>query len=157
LKNCLDNHIFIRPKNKITMVSFYSILATAATFCVASSTALAPRHEDGPKCLSDSEAYSIAKNWLAIWGTGYLTKKSQLTKLVTKDVLSFDGTFGAATVGIDALFDAATFVDPLVTKVLQTPELVFHNCDHIAARWSYTAVSTGNGSLVYPALDAAVK
>jgi hypothetical protein len=122
------------------MVSFSSLLvAVLATTALASSEA---RTYPSTQCLSDTEAKSISKRWLAIWGTGYLTKKSQLKTLVTKDVLSFDGTYGAATVGIDALYDSATYVDPLVTKVLQTPEWVFHSCDQIAVRWSYTAVST---------------
>lgn len=128
------------------MVSFSSILVV-----LLASTALArsqPRTDKHMKCLSDYEAENFSKRWLAIWGTGYLTKKSQLSNLVTKDVLSFDGTYGAASVGIDALFDSATFVDPLVTKVLQSPEWVFHNCDQIAVRWSYTAISTTAASYV---------
>jgi hypothetical protein len=131
------------------MVSFSSLLVTLLVSAAAA-------HPDGgpsaPKCLSDSEAINIAKRWQAIWGTGFLTKKSQLTSLVTKDVSNFDGTFGAANVGIDALFDAATFVDPLVTDVVQVPESVFHDCDKISSRWSYNAVSTGVGSCVLPTM-----
>jgi hypothetical protein len=121
------------------MVSFTSLLIT-----LLASTAIArPDASSTPSCLSDSEALSIAKKWQAIWGTGYLTKKSQLTSLVTKDVQNFDGSFGAANVGIDALYTAATTPDPLVTNVVQIPETVFHSCDRIASRWSYTAVTTG--------------
>lgn len=123
------------------MVSFSSLLVV-----LLASTALG--HD--PDCLSDREANSFAKKWLSIWGTGYLTKVSQLNSLVTKNVHSYDGTYGQATVGIDALFAAATFVDPLVTNVLQVPEFVFHDCDEIAVRWSYTALSTGVGSYVFP-------
>jgi hypothetical protein len=128
------------------MVSFSSLLVTL----LASTTLAHPDDSSAPKCLSDSEAINIAKRWQAIWGTGFLTKKSQLTSLVTKDVHNFDGSFGAANIGIDALFDAATFADPLVTNVIQVPETVFHSCDRIASRWSYTAVSTGQGSCVLP-------
>lgn len=127
------------------MVSFSSLLVTL----LASAALARPDSSPGGSCLSDQEAASISKRWLAIWGTGFLTKKSQLNSLVTKDVVNFDGTFGAANVGIDALFDAATFVDPLVTNVLQVPEFVFHSCNTIGARWSYTAVSTGVGSCVF--------
>jgi hypothetical protein len=123
------------------MVSFSSLLVT-----LLASAAVAHPEDYGKQCLSDQEADSIAKRWLAIWGTGFLTKKSQLNNLVTKDIRNFDGTFGAADVGIDALFDVATFVDPLVTNILQVPEFVFHSCDEIATRWSYTAVATGTGS-----------
>jgi hypothetical protein len=126
------------------MVSFISLLVT-----LLASTALArPDGSNTPSCLSDSEAINIAKRWQAIWGTGFITKKSQLTSLVTKDIHNFDGSFGAANVGIDALFTAATTPDPSVTNVLQVPETVFHSCDRIASRWSYTAVSTGVGSCV---------
>ncbi|RDW57632.1 hypothetical protein BP6252_13714 [Coleophoma cylindrospora] len=125
------------------MVSFTSTL-----LALLASTALAlpqPSSESKtPQCLSDSEAMNISKSWLAIWGTGYLTKKSQLKNLVTSNVLSFDGTYGPATVGLDALYASATYVDPLVTNVLQYPESVFHNCDTISARWGYTAVSTSS-------------
>lgn len=127
------------------MVSFSSLLVTLLASTVLALPG-APTNKDGCECLSDQEAYSLAKRWLAIWGTGYLTKESQLNSLVTKDVLNFDGTYGAANVGIDALYAAATYVDPLVTNVLQVPEWVFHSCDQIAVRWSYTAVSTGKGS-----------
>ncbi|KAF8859613.1 hypothetical protein BDZ45DRAFT_353509, partial [Acephala macrosclerotiorum] len=56
---------------------------------------------------------------------------AQLTNLAIKGILSYDGTYGRATVGIDALYAAATYVDPLVTGVLQVPEWVFHSCDQI--------------------------
>jgi hypothetical protein len=130
------------------MVSFSSLLVTL----LASAALARPDASSASQCLSDSEALSIAKRWQAIWGTGYVTKKSQLTNLVTKDVQNFDGSFGAANVGIDALFDAATATDPLVTNVLQVPDRVFHDCYQIASRWKYTAVSTGQGSCVLPSI-----
>ncbi|RDW56832.1 hypothetical protein BP5796_12899 [Coleophoma crateriformis] len=124
------------------------VLIPSALLALLSSTALAlpqPTTDSKPAlCLSDSEANSISKSWLAIWDTGYLTKKSQLKNLVTKDVLSFDGTYGPPTVGLDALYAAATYVDPLVTNVLQYPETAIHNCDTISVRWGYSAVSTSN-------------
>ncbi|KAF2674802.1 hypothetical protein BT63DRAFT_21041 [Microthyrium microscopicum] len=110
--------------------------------------AVASLASSSPKCLTDDEAWSFSRRWLDIWSTGKLTKESQLYKLVTKNVLNLDGTYGAATIGIDALYASATYVDPLVTDVVQSPEFVFHSCDSIAARWSYNAVSTGNGSTV---------
>lgn len=120
------------------MVAFSSLLVT-----LLASTALAHR------CLDKHEANGLAKRWLDIWSTGKLTKESQLDTLVTNDVSSFDGSYGStATIGKDALFASATFVDPLVTNVVQKPEWVFNSCDQIAARWSYTAVSTGVGSYV---------
>jgi hypothetical protein len=126
------------------MVSFPWILVS-----LLASTAIAhpqPSSSKKPTCLSDKESTSIAKKWLAIWGSNYLTKKSQLTCLVTKDISNFDGTYGVANVGIDSLFDAATYVDPLVAKVLQYPETIIHTCDEIVVRWGYSAVATGTGS-----------
>jgi hypothetical protein len=115
---------------------FLSILA-ATVFAKPSS-----------KCLSDKEANTIATNWQSIWGTGYLKSISQLAKIATKDVSNFDGTYGAANIGLDALYAAATYVDPLVDNVLQYPEWVFHSCDQIAIRWGYTAIATGVNSYV---------
>jgi hypothetical protein len=123
------------------MVSFSSLLVT-----LLASAALARPDSSASQCLSDQEATSLSKRWLAIWGTGYLTKRSQLTSLVTTDIHNFDGTYGAANVGIDSLYDAATYVDPLVTNVLQSPEFVWHTCNVITVRWAYTAVATGKGS-----------
>lgn len=134
-------HTFIFSFNNAKMVSLSSLL-----LILLASTALA----NNPDCLSDKEANTFAKKWLSIWCTGYLTKVSQLDSLVTKGVRSYDGTYGQATIGIDALFASATYVDPLVTNVVQVPEWVFHDCDQIAVRWSYTAVSTGVGSYVHP-------
>jgi hypothetical protein len=125
------------------MVSFTALLVTL----LASSTLARPDgYSKKPQCLSDHEALSIATRWLDIWGTGYITKKSQLKSLVTKDIQNYDATYGPPINGIDALFASATFVDPLVDKVAQVPQWVFHDCDQIAARWTYTAVATGTGN-----------
>lgn len=95
-------------------------------------------------CLSDAEALAFSQKWLAIWGTDYITHKSQLRAIASSNVVSYDGSFGGPpSVGIDALFAAATYVDPLVDKVLQKVEWVFHSCDQVCARWSYDAVATG--------------
>lgn len=119
------------------MVSYSSFFLS-----LLAATTLA--HPD--KCLSDKEANSIANKWQAIWGTGYLKSVSQLAKIATKDVSSFDGTYGPANIGLDALYASATYVDPLVDNVLQYPEWVFHSCDQIAIRWGYSATATGVNS-----------
>ncbi|KUJ09163.1 uncharacterized protein LY89DRAFT_320909 [Mollisia scopiformis] len=119
------------------MVSLSSLLLPL----LASTVLAAP-------CLDDNEAIHIAKKWLDIWSSGTITKESQLTTLVTPDIQSYDGTYGQATVGIDALFASCTYVDPLVKDVVQVPIFIFHSCDQIAARWTYNALSTGVGSTV---------
>lgn len=140
----------------------YRLLKIIVQFCNASKMVsfklilvpmLAAVSVLGHDCLDYHEANGIAKRWLSIWSSGTITKISQLETLVTKDVMSYDGTYGQATTGIDALFASCTYVDPLVKNVVQVPEWVFNNCDQIAARWSYNAISTGvatgNGPYVF--------
>jgi hypothetical protein len=100
-----------------------------------------------PDCLSKKEATSISDNWLHIWWTGAITKRSQLAAVVTEDIASYDEAFGGPTLTLDELFAILTGTSPQkVTAVTQKRMFLIHSCEDIAVRWEYKGVTTGYNS-----------
>ena len=83
-----------------------------------------------------------------------MSSKSDLTKILSPDIASYDETFGGPVIGIDALYNTLTAPENYTTTdIKQFPLFTFHSCDQIAPRWGYTAVTTGFESLVMFALS----
>ena len=101
-----------------------------------------PTH--GGKCLSYDDALEISTRWLSIFSTGGVTSKAELATIVSKDIASYDDTFGPPTFGINELWAAVTAPGKYpTTDVKQYPLWLFHSCDQIGLHWQYTAVTTG--------------
>jgi hypothetical protein len=130
------------------MVAIQSLFVSLIAATAIANPTLRTRDEH-KKCLSEHEAEKFATVWLRFWSTGGVKTKADLTPYVTKNIVNADYAFGPPNVGIDALFAATTYVDPLITAVVQTPLDVFNTCDKIAVRWGYTAKSTGVNSYVF--------
>lgn len=60
-----------------------------------------PSH--GGHCLTYDEALDISTRWLSIFSTGGVTSKAELATIVSKDIASYDDTFGPPTFGINEL------------------------------------------------------
>jgi hypothetical protein len=114
-------------------------LATSATL----TTAHRLLHRNG-QCLDDAEALDISTRWLSVFSTGGVTSKKQLATIVSKDIASYDDTFGDPTFGIGELWAAITAPGKYpTTDVKQTPIFQIHSCDQIGLHWQYKAVTTG--------------
>lgn len=122
---------------------------TLVLICLLNSSVHAryPRPATWQSCLTDTEANTIATNWLHIWGTNAVSSLSDLTGVLSSDIASYDETFGDPTFGIEALFEEVTAPGNFTTtNVKQFPLFVIHSCDQIATRWQYTGVTTGYAS-----------
>ena len=62
----------------------------------------------GGNCLTYDEALKISTRWLSIFSTGEVNTVKQLSTIVSKDIASYDDTFGAPTFGIDELWAAVS-------------------------------------------------
>ena len=101
-----------------------------------------PAH--GGHCLTYDEALDISTRWLSIFSTGGITSKAEVATIISKDIASYDDTFGPPTFGIDELYAAVTAPGKYpTTDVKQYPLWLFHNCDQIGLHWQYSAVATG--------------
>ncbi|KAF2815488.1 uncharacterized protein BDZ99DRAFT_349760, partial [Mytilinidion resinicola] len=100
-------------------------------------------------CLRDSEGSDIAVKWLLVWSTDPAPKKTDLEKILTPNIASYDEAFGGPTLSLDELWDVVTAPGLYTTSdIKQLPLFSFHSCDQIGIRWGYTAVTTGFESTV---------
>ena len=123
-----------------------SLNALLFTLCCLLSLPASEAHSYQPKegCLTYDEALSISTRWLSIFSTGGVTSKAELATIVSKDIASYDDTFGPPTFGINELWAAVTAPGKYpTTDVKQFPLWLFHSCDQIGLRWQYEAVTTG--------------
>ena len=104
-----------------------------------------PQH--GGPCLTYDEALDISTRWLSIFSTGVVTSKAELATIVSKDIASYDDTFGPPTFGINELWAAVSAPGKYpTTDVKQYPLWLFNNCDQIGLNWQYEAVTSGYGA-----------
>jgi hypothetical protein len=102
-------------------------------------------------CLTDAEALDIAARWLHLWdvtatGQSVVTSLSDLTSILSPNIMSVDETYPPPTVGIQAFNETVTAPGNTTTDVKQVPLFAIHSCDQIATRWIETAYSTGYNS-----------
>ena len=115
----------------------FILIAIFASFAAAASPYW-------PRCLTQSEAQSIATRWLSIFSTGGVTTKQQLATIVAPDLYSIDDTFGPPTTTLEELWEGISAGGNVtVTDVKQFPLFVMHTCDGIAVRWQYEGMTTG--------------
>ncbi|TQN66934.1 hypothetical protein CSHISOI_08510 [Colletotrichum shisoi] len=117
----------------------------------ATSQASGSSHRKKAPCLRDDEALRIANRWLSIFSTGGVSGKAEVAKIVSRDLVSADDTFGPPTFGIDAFWDAITppaNSPRTTTNVTQSANFLLHTCDQIAFNWQYRGVTTGFNSTV---------
>jgi hypothetical protein len=117
------------------MKSFSTILALACAI----------PHIYANKCLSEHDVSKIANNWLSIWSTPPTVRTiGALNKIVTKDIISIDETFGPATNDSQQLFAQFQLQGPYDVISTQTPQFWLYNCDQIAVHWIFKGKTTGN-------------
>lgn len=97
-----------------------------------------------PHCLSQAEATSLATAWLHLWDTNAVSSLSDLTPILSPNIISYDEAYGGPIVGISAFLTAVTAPgNYTTTDVKQFPLFVLHSCDQVMARWGYTAITAG--------------
>lgn len=110
--------------------------------------ACATHAHKSPPCLTPAEATTMATKWASFWSYGVVKTISDISSTVTPDIVNADYSYGPPSVGIEALFEAVTYIDPFLADVKQFPLLVIQTCDTIVMRWEETARTTGFNGFV---------
>lgn len=102
-------------------------------------------------CLTNTEALSIASRYLSTYNTGAVTALSDLSSIVAENFTSYDETgtgpyqSGPATDSREAFYESLTAnTGPSsFTNATQSVLFALHDCERVAYRWMFEAVSTG--------------
>lgn len=133
--------------SKIPFASLSSIHHDAVTAPHPESPSPPRLHlcEDKQPGLTDTEAFDIATRFEAIYdANARITSTSHLTSIFSANIYHIDESYGAPTVGIQALFDDLTAPGNYTTTDAVVSVLFdIHSCDQIAVRWKKIAVTRG--------------